>query len=120
MFTFLPALILLLLHGPAHMEGRMVRAGERADVPAAMPVIARTNRAFLAELLRKFPGATVLVALAEGPVAETKPVQTTQARTSAEPKRPHFPAPPGSIQRLLIFFRFFGRHHVIEPAAPAG
>ena len=67
MLTFLPALILLLLHGPANMNGGLVRAGERADVgaqmPVALPVAARSSRGWFTELLRKFPGATALASL---------------------------------------------------------
>jgi hypothetical protein len=103
MLTFLPALILLLLHGPANMEGRLARAGERADVgsrlPAAVPVVAKSNRAFLAELLRKFPGATVLVALAEEPAIESKPAAAPEPALIPEAARPHAPAPPATNQR---------------------
>ena len=103
MLTFLPALILLLLHGPANMEGRLARAGERADVGARMPttapLAARSNRAFLAELLRKFPGATVLAAFANEPIAGTNISPANVARIIPELKRPYSPAPLSTSQR---------------------
>jgi hypothetical protein len=102
MLTFLPALILLLLHGPAYMEGRLARAGERADVgsrlPTVAPVLARSNRAFLAELLRKFPGATVLVALADEP-AETNDARQEIAPRIAQRQTPARATPPATSQR---------------------
>jgi len=91
MLTFLPALILLLLHGPAPMEGRLARPGERADVGAARPsavqVQALSGRAFLAELLRKFPGATVLAVLADEPAADLRPVPKAAPAVRQGPAR---------------------------------
>lgn len=103
MLTFLPTLILLLLHGPANMEGRLARAGDRADVgtrlPAAVPALARSNRAFLAELLRKFPGATVLAALADEPTSPPNITRANEAQVVPGLKRSYSPAPPSTNQR---------------------
>ena len=103
MLTFLPALILLLLHGPANMEGRLARAGERADVgsrlPAVAPVPTRSSRTFLAELLRRFPGATVLAALADEPITASERASLEVAQGSLEPIQPDSFSPPASSQR---------------------
>ena len=103
MLTFLPALILLLLHGPAPMEGRLARPGERADVGAARPsavqVQALSGRAFLAELLRKFPGATVLAVLADEPAADLRPVPKAAPAVRQAKPGPRCSAPPATTQR---------------------
>ncbi len=103
MLSFLPALILLLLHGPANLEGRLAQAPDRAEVgaqlPASAPVSARSNRAFLAELLRSFPGATVLAALADEPESQPEPKLETKPVEVPAYRQPAFSAPPATNQR---------------------
>jgi hypothetical protein len=67
MLTFLPALILLLLHGPSNFERTIGQAGPQADIGArasATPAfVARHNRAWIAELLSRIPNEAFLAAL---------------------------------------------------------
>jgi hypothetical protein len=74
MFTFLPALILLLLHGPSTLDRSIGQTGSQADIGAIaprMPVhVARGNRAWIAELLSRLPGEHVLAALVMAPTPE--------------------------------------------------
>ncbi|MHB8635144.1 MAG: hypothetical protein ACYC96_01580 [Fimbriimonadaceae bacterium] len=103
MLTFLPALILLLLHGPANLDGRLARAGERADVGAQLPsadcAATRANRAYLAELLRKFPGATVLACLAEEPANVQAVAPLGRTPLIAQHQDAFCPAPVGANHR---------------------
>jgi hypothetical protein len=72
MFTFLPALILLFLHGPSHFERQVALAGTQADIGAQATRVAtaRSNRAWIAELLSQVPSETLLAALGIAPRLE--------------------------------------------------
>lgn len=64
MFPLLPALILLLLHGPAQLRPRVdvgLSGEPRVTVPARAD---RVRGSLIAELIRKLPVASVLALLA--------------------------------------------------------
>src|SRR5580698_4242910 len=94
MFTFLPALILLLLHGPSTFERPIGQKGSQADIgaraPCAPAFVARQNRAWIAELLSRLPGDSLLAALGFASVSESE-----TAIEIAAPAIPLYIAPHG-------------------------
>ncbi len=103
MLTFLPALILLLLHGPSNFERTIGQAGPQADIGArasATPAfVARHNRAWIAELLSRIPNDAFLAALGMADTAEPTQASTAPAAEVPAYRSPALPIRSGGVQR---------------------